>query len=154
MAKLDAIEWDPSKSVAENARQKLPLLAHAFLEAGRAAAAPRAPRTKLHPFRLQAKRLRYTLESFEKCYGPGLKLRLKALQKLQDLLGAISDCLATEQLVRERKSLTAAERNRLLKILQPVTTRRIERFREHWKLRYSKDANARWWTDYLARFAR
>ena len=152
--KHSAIAWNAKRTVVQNARERLPDLAREFLEAGRAAAAPDARLETMHPFRLQAKRLRYTLESFEAYYGAGLKRRLEALQELQDLLGAISDCVATQKLLREREGLPPAERNRLLRILKPITAKRIEKFRAHWRKRYSRPADERWWTGYLARFAR
>jgi len=152
--KPSPVVWNEERTVAQNARERLPDLAREFLEVGRAAAAPGARLETMHPFRLQAKRLRYTLESFEDYYGAGLKRRIEALQALQDLLGAISDCAATQKMLRERKSLPAAERNRLLRILKPITTKRIEKFRAHWRRHYSQPSDERWWTGYLARFAR
>jgi putative phosphoesterase len=45
-----------------------------------------------HAMRIAAKRLRYTMEIFNDLYGDGLKGAIKAIKKLQDLLGDMHDC--------------------------------------------------------------
>ncbi|MDN7024880.1 CHAD domain-containing protein [Methanoculleus sp. FWC-SCC1] len=45
-----------------------------------------------HEMRIAAKRLRYTMEIFADLYGDGLKTPIKAVKKLQDLLGDMHDC--------------------------------------------------------------
>ncbi len=45
-----------------------------------------------HEMRIAAKRLRYTMEIFADLYGDGLKAPIKAIKKLQDLLGDMHDC--------------------------------------------------------------
>src|SRR5579862_1131319 len=56
------VDWDASKTVAENASEELPRLARGFLEAGHALAAKDPSFDALHRFRLLTKRFRYTLE--------------------------------------------------------------------------------------------
>lgn len=46
----------------------------------------------LHELRIAAKRLRYSLEFFESCYGNRLARRLELIRSLQELLGGIHDC--------------------------------------------------------------
>src|ERR1017187_9741219 len=116
MAKDNALTWDGSESPGANARRCLPGLVASYYQEGRKAAAGDASTETLHEFRLRTKRLRYTIELFRSCYGPGLRrcldalgLRyaihvartdcgpagrpcLDALGRVQDHLGAISDC--------------------------------------------------------------
>lgn len=47
---------------------------------------------ELHEMRIEAKRLRYTIETFASLYANQLKPYLQAVRKAQDLLGDIHDC--------------------------------------------------------------
>ena len=107
----------------------------------------------LHRFRLLTKRFRYTLELFSPCYGPGIARRIEALRVLQQNLGEISDCSATEELLRKRDDLTASERDRLIGRLQGLAALRVARFQALWRDEFEPPARERWWTDYLTRFA-
>jgi CHAD domain-containing protein len=148
------IVWDPSKTVAENAREKLPELAHQFFTAGRAAAAQDTTMDALHRFRLLTKRFRYTLELFHDYYGDGLDRRLDSLHTVQQLLGAISDCAATQDLILGREDLAAAGRAAFLRKLKRTAALRVAAFRNHWLANFSDPARERFWTNYLRRFAR
>jgi hypothetical protein len=152
-AKPVKIDWDASKTVAVNASEKLPRLARGFFEAGRPLAGKDPPFAALHRFRLLTKRFRYTLELFAPCYGPGLARRIEALRKLQQNLGEISDCSATEELLRERDDLTAGERDRLIGRLRRLAALRVAKFQALWRDEYDPPARERWWIDYLTRFA-
>jgi hypothetical protein len=147
------IDWDGSKTVAVNAGEKLPQFARGFFEAGRALAVKNPSFAALHRFRLLTKRFRYTLELFSPCYGPGLGRRIEALRALQQNLGEISDCSATEELLRERDDLTAAERDRLIARLRKLAALRVARFQGFWRDEFEPPARERWWADYLTRFA-
>jgi CHAD domain-containing protein len=148
------ITWNPAKTVAENAREKLPELARQFFTAGRVAAAQDTTTDALHRFRLLTKRFRYTLELFRDYYGDGLERRLDALHTVQQLLGAISDCAATQDLLLARDDLSASERAAFLRKLKRTAAIRVAAFRNHWLANFSEPASERFWTDYLRRFAR
>ena len=154
MTSRSELRWDASKPVAGNARQKLPELARQFFAAGRAAATLDSSPKALHHFRLQTKRFRYILELFDDYYGPALERRIDALRDLQDLLGAINDCAATQDLLLNRDDLHASQRDRLLRNLKATAARRIAAFRRSWLKEFSNPAQERWWTEYLNRFAR
>lgn len=47
--------------------------------------------SELHSMRISAKRLRYTMETFESLYGDQIKAYINQTKKLQDLLGSIHD---------------------------------------------------------------
>ena len=148
------LHWDGSRPAVENARKKLPELARGFFAAGRGAAEENVSLEAVHRFRLFAKRFRYTLEMFGPYYGPGLERRIEALQDLQTLLGAVSDCSSTRELILERDDLSEAARARLLAGLKQKAGVRLTRFRRHWQDDFSGPAHERWWTGYLAGFAR
>jgi len=147
------IRWDASKPVAANASAKLPDLARNLFEAGSKLAVERPPLRALHRFRLLTKRFRYVLELFRPCYGPGLDRRIEALQTLQQRLGEISDCAATEELLRERPDLRRAERERLIRHLREIAETRVSHFQRHWQTEFAPPRLERWWTQYLTRFA-
>src|SRR5262245_35609467 len=106
------IDWNGRQSAARNAAEKLPELARAFLAAG--GDLEGKPYREFHRFRLLAKRFRYTLEIFRPCYGPGLEQRIESLRTLQQHLGDLNDCAATEELVMARNDLSAAEQERIV----------------------------------------
>lgn len=56
---------------------------------------------KLHELRLAAKHLRYTLEIFGPCSGAGWEQRIEEIRKIQELLGAVNDCVTTSALIKE-----------------------------------------------------
>jgi CHAD domain-containing protein len=141
------IVWDVSKSAKENASRMLPLLAQEYFVAGRALFHAEASSEVLHRFRLNTKRFRYTLELFRPCYGPGLDRRLDALKNIQDFLGEINDCAAT-------KKLLGKQEKKILSFLERRLSQKRSAIRTYWQQTFDADGQERWWTDYLARFAR
>jgi len=141
------IAWDASKSAKENASQKLPPLAHEYFRAGRALFHAESSSEVLHRFRLETKRFRYTLELFRPCYGPGLDRRLDALRNIQDFLGEINDCAATQKLVGRQDQ-------KMLRFLERRLSQKRGAVRAYWQQTFDAVGQERWWTDYLARFAR
>ena len=108
MPKGKRTDWDPAASAVSNARLKLPALVEPYFRAGRKLAGTGLG--ELHKFRLLTKRLRYTIEFFRFCYGPGLEDRLRDLRKIQDYLGAISDCESARELIEETLPARSRER--------------------------------------------
>ncbi len=147
------IHWDTSKTVAANASAKLPDLARSLFAVGSELAVDRPALHALHRFRLLTKRFRYVLELFRPCYGPGLERRIEALRTLQQSLGEISDCAATENLLRERPDLRRADRQRLIRHLREVAEARVSHFQRYWQTEFAPPTLERWWTQYLSRFA-
>ena len=142
------IQWDEQRSVAVNARRKLPsLVADYFREVREFLEKEREPK-ELHRMRLAAKRLRYTLELFRPCYGPRLEQRLKALKELQDLLGDVNDVVASSALLGD--TVDDGVQDYLRKRAEDKATQ----FREHWKESFDAPGREAWWTGYLERSAR
>jgi CHAD domain-containing protein len=88
-------DWKLDQSLEANLARALPALAEEFFDSGTVALATHASYQKLHHFRLQAKRFRYTLELFERFYGSEMASGAGILKELQDRLGAINDCATT-----------------------------------------------------------
>jgi CHAD domain-containing protein len=147
MAKHGRPLWDSAKGAEENASQKLPPLARAYIGAGRALFAAKPTTGVFHKFRLETKRFRYTLELFQPCYGPGLEERLKLLRNIQDLLGAINDCGTTQKLLGDRPV-------RISKFLERRMALKTRALRLCWQQAFDGAGQEIWWTNYLARFAR
>ncbi len=147
MVKHGQLVWNASKSAAENASLKLPKLAQAYFQSGRKLFQSTRSREALHKFRLETKRFRYTLELFRPCYGPSLDRRLAVLQKVQTFLGEINDCATTQKLVgRKQKKISA--------FLERRMAQRARALSGYWRRTFDAAGQERWWTDYLARFAR
>jgi CHAD domain-containing protein len=127
---------DRGGSVAEHAKRLLPPLIEDFFRAGREAARPGSTHHRMHRLRLEAKRVRYTLELFEPVYGENAKQILEPLKKLQDQLGAINDCAATLEMVRRNKDAAAA--------VQGLADKREAAFREYWGKHFGSAKRAEW----------
>ena len=118
--------WDAAESSASNGRRVLPHLASEFLALGGEVFAGTPTPERLHDLRLAGKRLRYSLELFRESYGPELESILRTLKKIQRMLGRISDCDATERLVRSTglaDAEGAAELLQAIKLDRNATTR-------------------------------
>ncbi len=116
--------WIWSASVRDNAQRALPRLAEEFLQDGDLTAAAHGKPDLLHPFRLRAKRFRYTLEVFAPCYGGGFDAKIRELRGLQDRMGEINDCMVVLKLPGMNRAAAVAVR-KLLAV-------RDATFRKYW----------------------
>ena len=132
----------PTASAAENARVALPKMARRYFEAGRKAMHSKRPPEKLHAFRLETKRFRYTLELFRPLYGPNLDRYLKSLRELQGALGKVSDYQAIQRVLAGDREL----KSRIERALKG----KLRDLRQIWRAFDSPDQLKRWRT-YLAR---
>ena len=151
MAKRFQVDWDAAAPAAQNARSKLPPLIVEYFAEGRQLFAADATSAALHRFRIETKHLRYTLEMFGECYGPGLEARLERLRGLQQSLGDLNDCVTTRELLRGRRGLVPAEQRRLNHFLEQRTASLTRKARRYWKRVFDRTGQERWWTAYLAR---
>ena len=101
----------------------------------------------LHQLRIAAKRLRYSLEFFEICYGNRLTRALESIRDLQELLGGIHDCdMMVELLIARREKLKSRENaepilNGLEELIDDFQKERLRlagEFFALWKRRFSK----------------
>lgn len=148
---MKKLQWDLNLNLADNARARLPNMAAELFAEGRKAARPSASPDSLHRFRLSVKAMRYTLELFRPLYGPGLEARLKKLRRLQDLLGAMSDCQSTIELVEDKLPRNSPLRNNLVRMLQERIRRKRSEFRRYWSEEFDAEGEEARWRRYLAR---
>ena len=154
MNKLKHVRWEESAGTAQNARQRLPSLVAAYFANGRAVLAGKAKHSDLHALRLATKRLRYTLELFRSCYGPGLRARLAALRRLQQQLGDLNDCVEAARVLKSCAKRTSPQRERLDGFLKQRTLQKSGEFRRLWTGEFDAPGQEQWWTGYLARHVR
>ena len=147
----DTLTWDGSESPGDNARRCLPQLVVSYYLEGRKAAAGDASPEALHDFRLRTKRLRYTIELFRSCYGPGLRRCLDALARIQDHLGAISDCATTGQTCQALLPPGSPDGERLRTYLDKRAAREAAAFRRYWRSGFDRPGEARRWEIYFRR---
>jgi CHAD domain-containing protein len=154
MSKLHRVAWEERAGAAVNARRELPYLAASYFARVRALLADDPSAPKLHRLRLVTKRLRYTLELFRPCYGPGLDTRLAALRRIQQSLGEVNDSAAAGRLLSRSMSAASPQRARMLHFLEERAAAKAEEFRKDWSEVFDAPGQERWWTTYLARHAR
>jgi CHAD domain-containing protein len=147
-------EWDESSDAVANARTVLPKLVEEYFALGRELLASEPSPPELHQLRLASKKLRYTLELFKGCYGPGLAERIEALKILQQMLGDINDTVAAERTIAGILVAQTPESQRTVDFLRKLGAEKAARFREHWAAVFDAPGRERWWTEYLARQAR
>ena len=123
-------------SAEERARVILPGMVDELFRAGREAAKPGSSHRQLHQFRLVAKRVRYSLELFAPSYGTKLEPIMKSLRTLQEKLGAINDCAATLEMLRQNRAASAAVRR--------LAGEREADFRAYWKRSFGPRVSAQW----------
>lgn len=154
MNKPKHIKWDESSGAAHNARQHLPALVAAYFARGREAMGGQAKASELHALRLLTKRLRYTLELFRPCYGPGLRARLSALRQLQQYLGELNDCAAAGRVLAGYVKKNSVQKRRLDQFLAQQGLEKIAEFQRIWTQEFDAPGKEQWWTRYLARHTR
>ena len=153
MSKRHFARWDARGAAAANARRELPRLVAAYFARVRALLADNPPPAKLHAIRLETKRLRYTLELFRPCYGPGLDTRLAALRHIQQLLGEVNDCSTTERWIVHAMNPSPL-RVRIAKFLTARSAAQALVFHAAWANVFDAPGQELWWTRYLSRHAR
>ena len=145
------ITWDEALSAAQNARAKLPKMLEAYFEEGRKLMDPSSSPAVMHRFRLETKAVRYALELFRACYGPGLGRYLTALARIQDRLGAINDCETTRDLVASKLPAGSCDRIKMERILTASLQRKWSEFRRYWQQSFDRSGEERRWSNYLSR---
>jgi len=149
MAKAPKVEADPD--AAKYASRELPKLISKYFSTVRKALAKNPSPPELHRLRLATKHVRYTLELFRSCYGPGLESRIDELRDVQQILGEINDCAAT---VRLLKTMPASpDRKQSVAFLDAQADRKAHLFRTQWTEKFDAPGRERWWVTYLERQA-
>ena len=105
----------------------------------------------MHPFRLETKALRYTLELFRPCFGPGLEGFLLSLRRIQDCLGALNDYATTRDLIAAKSPKRAPDWEKLDRVLTARAKRKSLEFRRYWRQTFDKPGEDRRWMNYISR---
>jgi CHAD domain-containing protein len=119
------------QSAEARARQILRPLTRQYRKVGSQAAQPDTNPEELHELRLVAKGLRYSLEIFGGLSGAGWEQEIERIREVQDLLGAINDCVTTSGLMAEYGH--GAEIRRSKAPLKRLLGQRLEAFCGHWR---------------------
>jgi triphosphatase len=124
-----------NQGVQPRARQILRPLLRQYGKAGSLAANPGTSPDQLHQLRLLAKRLRYSLEIFgglsTGVSGVTWEQEIERVREVQDLLGAINDCVTTSGLVA--KYGHTADVRQSTAGLKNLLRQRLAAFQEHWR---------------------
>jgi CHAD domain-containing protein len=145
---VSRIVWSERSTPAANAARQLPqLMAGYFAGVRKALGANPAP-AEMHKIRLASKKVRYTLELFEQCYGAGYDQRMQALKDVQTYLGDVNDAVSVERMLSgvmprsvRRKALRAYMKKR--------AAERAGEFRVHWIEQFDADGEERRWIEFL-----
>jgi CHAD domain-containing protein len=143
--------WDEAASTSSNAGLRLPAMIEAYFDQGRKLVGRPSSVSPMHPFRLETKALRYTLELFRPCFGPGLESFLLNLRRLQDCLGALNDYATTRELIAASLPKHDPNRQKMDRLLTARAKRKSLEFRRYWRLTFDKPGEERRWMNYMAR---
>jgi len=143
--------WDESASASANAGVRLPPMLESYFDQGRNLVGNSASAAAMHPFRLETKALRYTLELLRPCFGPGLEGLLLSLRRIQDCLGALNDYATTRGLIAARLPKRAPDREKLDRVLTARAKRKSSEFRRYWRQTFDRSGEDRRWMNYLSR---
>ena len=134
--------WIPRESAETNARLVLPAMAREYFTHGRKIVKKQVPASKLHPFRLDTKRFRYTLEIFRDLYGPSLDAKLELLKPVQDALGDVNDCVATRAAFDQVRKFD--------NFLKKRADKKALKFYEAWETKFDAPGEEEAWIQYLS----
>jgi CHAD domain-containing protein len=149
MGKTSEMAWNPRMAAPQNACRQLPALMREYFGEVRAMLASNPHPAELHAIRLATKRVRYTLELFRPCFGPGLDTRLATLQRLQQLLGEVNDCAAAERLIAGVVP-DSPVRHRVETFLRRRAAAKATALRREWREAFDAPGREHWWLQYLA----
>ena len=144
MPQLHDRRWKAREGPAANARRQLPALVSEYFARVRKQLAGDSSPDELHGLRLATKQLRYTLELFRACYGPGLETRLEELRELQRVLGEVADCRAAAKTLGKRVPTN------LKTAVEKRAEEKAREFRTHWTTVFDTPGKDKWWTGYLS----
>jgi len=145
---MNATEWNERSGPGANAKRELPRMMSDYFVQVRSAMRATPKPADLHKIRLASKKVRYTLELFRPCYGPGLDERLKALKDVQTSLGDVNDAVAASELVGDTMP-RSARRKALRAYLKQRAAEKAEEFRVHWMETFDAEGQERWWLEFL-----
>jgi CHAD domain-containing protein len=141
---MSAIQWNERASAAANAKRELPRMMSAYFAEVREALGAKISPANLHEIRLASKKVRYTLELLQPCYGEEFAERMEALKDVQTSLGEVNDAVATARLLGD--SMPSSPRRKMVRAyLKKLAAEKAEEFRIHWTEKFdAAGEEARW----------
>ena len=144
------INWVNRSSSQLNARRNLPFMARRLFQSGDKTVHDRSSPKMLHSFRLLGKQMRYLLEFLQFCYPSRLQEQISEMKRLQDHLGAISDCRTTTRILQEARLSELPETFHFKRYLDRKAQEHTQAFIDYWMENLGrKDVQTRW-IDHLA----
>jgi len=150
MSKLGRIHWKERVEPGANVRRELPRMMTDYFMAVRELLQTDPAPAALHEARLASKAVRYTLELFRPCYGPGLEARLEALRKVQQILGEVNDAAMVQRLLA-RSSMPRRHNQVAAEFAAARAQERAREFRKQWTEAFDAPGQLQWWVEYLSR---
>jgi CHAD domain-containing protein len=98
-----------------------------FLGRGKRALAPKASIERVHRLRIEAKKVRYTLELFTPVYGTAFDGWTERTKALQNVLGVVGDCEMARAMIERQ----GGDR-RIESALRRKVRRKLGEFRQLW----------------------
>ena len=137
--------WTRPHTGEATARPDLAALLANYMEAAADLLDGQPSAKALHKFRLATKRVRYTLELFRPCCGPGLEQRIQALRRNQQYLGEINDYATTRGLIPGKKAAAFTQ------FLETRASARTADLLGYLRRQLLAPERRRWWIGYLRR---
>lgn len=145
---MSRAEWDTRATPSVNAARVLPKMMSEYFSDVRKALAAKPSPARLHKIRLASKKIRYSLELFEECYGAEFKERMEALKDVQTALGDVNDAVSVQRILNGAMP-QSARRKALRSYLKMRAAEKAEEFRVHWMERFDAGGEERRWVQFL-----
>jgi len=142
------LAWNERSDARANARRVLPEMMAGYFASVRKALKAKPSPANLHRIRLASKKVRYTLELFQSCYGPKFDERMKALKGVQTALGDVNDAVTAEQLIVDLMP-QSPRRKALRGYLKKRAAEKAEEFRVHWMEQFDAAGQEKLWLEFL-----
>lgn len=133
------MRWDDSVPPAENVRERLPKRFHKYIVVGNNAFEKKRSWTELHAFRIETKRIRYTLELFPEFFGPHYAELIDMVRRIQTLLGDANDLVNARRMLKGREG-TEEVRQRF----HDRARRKLAKARKFWLDEFGEEQAQRW----------
>ncbi len=142
------ITWVNSGGSQLNAWRNLPFLSRRLFQSGDETLHDRSSEM-LHSFRLLAKQVRYLLEFFQSCYDSRLREQIAEMKRLQNHLGAVSDCRTTARILQQERLSELPEASHFKRYLDRKAEEHTQAFIHYWMANLGREAVQTRWIDHL-----
>jgi CHAD domain-containing protein len=145
---MSRAEWNDGATPSVNAARVLPKMISDYFSDVRKVLEAKPSPAGLHKIRLASKKIRYTLELFDECYGAEFLKLMEALKDVQTALGDVNDAVSAQRILNGAMA-QSARRKALRSYLKRRAAEKAEEFRLHWMERFDADGEERRWLQFL-----